>query len=319
MTHTQNLGLTKFESTEKYRISQSQNSMNENMELIDEAVGELTEKSTDAETRMTAMQDAIAIVANGNTHAPIASGQFVYVKGHGSLAEGLYKATAAIAANGALSTSNLTADGSGGLNALKASVDTLNSNIVNYNFGTKTLAQFQSELVTYAGSMGYRTYKHISVEISAQSGLFLATTYVGTLEKLSSDTRFLVTLRNAYEAAPGDIEMTYKDGTWTISSLGSKITWKVHNTYTIGSNGQVSITLPSGANEYAIRIGNTAELLVISADILTMSSGWINIGQYAGRTVTGQHAKTNEISPIAFRNSDDSYAYAGETLYVLYR
>ncbi len=76
-----------------------------------------------------AQQDGLAIVSNGNTHAAITSGQFVYVKNHSSLGEGLYRATAAISANGALSTSNLTADSAGGLNALKADVDTLSSNL----------------------------------------------------------------------------------------------------------------------------------------------------------------------------------------------
>ena len=129
MTHTQNLGLTKFESTDKYRISQSENSMNKNMELIDAAVGDLTEKSTDAETRMTAMQDGYAILANGNTHPAIANGQAVYVKNHGSLAEGLYWAKSAIAVNATLSTSNLEADSTGGLNKLKGQIDALNSNL----------------------------------------------------------------------------------------------------------------------------------------------------------------------------------------------
>lgn len=74
-------------------------------------------------------QDGIAIVADGDTHDAISSGQFVLVRSHPTLAKGMYKATAAIAANGALSTSNLTADGSGGLNDLQAQVTSLNSNI----------------------------------------------------------------------------------------------------------------------------------------------------------------------------------------------
>ena len=73
--------------------------------------------------------DALAIVANGNTHPAITSGQFVYVRNHSSLAEGLYKATAAIGTNATLSTSNLTADGSGGLNDLQAQVNSLNSKL----------------------------------------------------------------------------------------------------------------------------------------------------------------------------------------------
>ena len=76
-----------------------------------------------------AVQDAIAIVANGNTHAAIAAGQFVYVRNHSTLAQGLYKASAAIGTNAALSTSNLVADGSGGLNDLQGQVAALNSKI----------------------------------------------------------------------------------------------------------------------------------------------------------------------------------------------
>ena len=76
-----------------------------------------------------AIEDGLAIIATGNVHPAIANGQFVYVKGHSSLAEGLYRATAAIGTNATLSTSNLTADGSGGLNALNADVATLNSNL----------------------------------------------------------------------------------------------------------------------------------------------------------------------------------------------
>ena len=72
-------------------------------------------------------QDAIAIGANGDSHAAIASGQAVFVRGHSSLANGLYWAKTAIAQNAALSTSNLTADSVGGFNALKADVDTLQS------------------------------------------------------------------------------------------------------------------------------------------------------------------------------------------------
>ena len=70
----------------------------------------------------------MAILANNNTHAAIASGQLVYVRGHGTLAEGLYTAKAAIAANDTLSTSNLTAVSGGGLNALNSKINTINSN-----------------------------------------------------------------------------------------------------------------------------------------------------------------------------------------------
>lgn len=80
-----------------------------------------------------AIEDGLAIIATGNVHPAIANGQFVYVKGHSRLAEGLYRATASIGTNATLSTSNLTADGSGGLNALKSDLDSLNSNLNSLN------------------------------------------------------------------------------------------------------------------------------------------------------------------------------------------
>ena len=101
---TSNIGLTKPAGTDKALVSV----INSNSDIIDSAAGGL--------------MDAIAIVANGNTHAAISAGQYVYVHNHGTLAEGLYTANSAIAANATLSTSNLTADASGGLNALNSNV-----------------------------------------------------------------------------------------------------------------------------------------------------------------------------------------------------
>lgn len=73
------------------------------------------------------VKNGIAIVATGNTHAAITSGQYVYIQDHGTLAEGLYRATANIAANGTLSGSNVTAVSGGGLNALNSNIRTANS------------------------------------------------------------------------------------------------------------------------------------------------------------------------------------------------
>jgi len=89
--------------------------LNTNFDNIDAALG--------------AHDDALAIVSDGNTHAAIAAGQFVYVRNHGTLANGLYTANSNIAANATLSSSNLTADSSGGLNALKAEMENVTENI----------------------------------------------------------------------------------------------------------------------------------------------------------------------------------------------
>ena len=101
-TNTTNCNLSKPAYTDTADIAV----INSNMDKVD--------------TSLQGLADAIAIVAKNNTHAAITAGQYVYVHGHGSLAEGLYTAKSNIAANATLSTSNLQADGSGGLNALNS-------------------------------------------------------------------------------------------------------------------------------------------------------------------------------------------------------
>lgn len=78
--------------------------------------------NTKFDTTTSAVEDGIAIVATGNTHVAITAGQYVYVRGHGTLAEGMYVASSNIAANATLSSSNLTADAKGGLNALSEQI-----------------------------------------------------------------------------------------------------------------------------------------------------------------------------------------------------
>ena len=107
MANTTNLDLVKPLGTDHALISV----INGNMDKVDAYAGKVNDS-------LAGVQDGLAIVAVGDTHAAITSGQFVYVKEHNTLPEGLYTASANIAANGALSTSNLTADSNGGLNAL---------------------------------------------------------------------------------------------------------------------------------------------------------------------------------------------------------
>ena len=105
-----------------------------NAQTIDAALTALetnVSNNSDAITELTNITNGLAIVANGDTHPQIANGQFVIVRNHSTLPDGVYKATAAIQTDGALSTSNLQTDGAGGLNALQSQVDSLNSKITN--------------------------------------------------------------------------------------------------------------------------------------------------------------------------------------------
>ena len=112
-----------------------------NAQTIDAALTALetnVSNNSDAITELTNITDGLAIVAKGDTHPQIASGQFVIVKNHSTLPDGVYKATSAIQTDGALSTSNLQADGAGGLNNLQSQVNSLISNLVNYSSADAT-------------------------------------------------------------------------------------------------------------------------------------------------------------------------------------
>lgn len=122
-TSTTNLSLIKPAGTDKVRIAQ----INQNMDILDEKIGPVG--NTSVQNQIIANDSGMAIVSTGNTHAAIASGQYVYIRSHSNLAEGLYKANSAISANATLSTSNVTQVSSGGMNDLKGRIDSLNSQI----------------------------------------------------------------------------------------------------------------------------------------------------------------------------------------------
>jgi len=69
-------------------------------------------------------KNMLGVPAMNNTHASIEKGNFAFVYNHDTLTTGLYTAKSNIAANAALSTSNLTAVSGGGLNALNSAINT---------------------------------------------------------------------------------------------------------------------------------------------------------------------------------------------------
>ena len=108
---TTNIGLIKPTYSEDADVA----IINENMDTLDSTIS--------------ALDNGLAIVSNNNTHGAITAGQYVYVRNHGSLAEGMYTANSNIAANATLSSSNLTAVSSGSLNKLNSDISALNSKL----------------------------------------------------------------------------------------------------------------------------------------------------------------------------------------------
>jgi len=158
-TYTSNINLKKPAQSDKIRIAD----FNGNADNIDDAFGagfgQSSAPSVNAE--INSLADGLAIISNGNVHAAISSGQFVYVRGHGTLANGLYVANQNISANATLTSSNLDADTSGGLNALNAkfTVDDLMTTTTNVTDGNVAMnLNFNS-----------KTYRLLNVRINALS------------------------------------------------------------------------------------------------------------------------------------------------------
>ena len=113
MANTTNLDLVKPAGTDHALISV----LNSNSDKIDAFAGQTNDS-------LSAEQNGLAyIVGNTNTTGgTLAVGQFVYVKGHSTIAEGLRKVTSSISANGSITTSNTDACSEGGLNALNSKI-----------------------------------------------------------------------------------------------------------------------------------------------------------------------------------------------------
>ena len=156
MANTTNLDLVKPLGTDHALISV----INGNMDKVDAYAGKVNDS-------LAGVQDGLAIVAVGDTHAAITSGQFVYVKEHNTLPEGLYTASTNIAANGALSTSNLTADSKGGLNALS-------DQIVNINKLKSDTATGTTSATSGILDLGIGSTKKV---VSAYAGQYMALPY----------------------------------------------------------------------------------------------------------------------------------------------
>lgn len=135
-TYTPNINLKKPAQSDKIRIAD----LNGNADNIDAALGAdfgVSNKPS-VDDAVNSLGAGLAIISNGDIHAAITAGQYVYVRGHGTLTEGLYVATANVSQNGALTGSNVDAVSGGGLNALNSKFATLET--ITIVEGTKTLA-----------------------------------------------------------------------------------------------------------------------------------------------------------------------------------
>lgn len=200
-TYTTNLNLKKPAQSDKIRIAD----INNNMDDLDAAFGAVGTESLAAQ--LGAIQDGIAIVANGNVHDAITAGQFVYVKNHDTLDTGLYIASSNISANGTLSSSNLTADTGGGLNTLNAKFEQTSNN---YTSSSLTLANIQANADAIAANrVGIFHVGYLNGTAAAAIGLTLGASFV-FLIKHTNARAILIFLK----ISDGTYATNYKSDTW---------------------------------------------------------------------------------------------------------
>jgi len=123
-TPTTNLGLRIMNGTDPVDVAD----INANSQTLDSKVGAIPSGKS-AQSQIVENAQAIVKVQNGlayivgntnTTGGTLAVGQFVYVKNHSTIAEGVRRVTASISANGDITTSNTSACPEGGLNALNS-------------------------------------------------------------------------------------------------------------------------------------------------------------------------------------------------------
>ena len=183
----------------------------------DKVYNELADKFDKASTSLSNVQDGIAYrLGNTNTTgSTLAVGTYVYVTGNtNSVADGMYKVTTAISANGSLTTSNLGAVSGGGLNALNTAIN-------NGVLGTQSFSSL-STFKTFLANM--TTGKSVNIITSSEvSTAICGSSYIcsGVATKIESDFVDINWVRG--ESAAGSSRYKISTQTFSVNDLNSNI------------------------------------------------------------------------------------------------
>lgn len=182
---TTNIGLIKPTYSEDADVA----IINENMDTLDSTIS--------------ALDNGLAIVSNNNTHGAITAGQYVYVRNHESLAEGMYTANSNIAANATLSSSNLTAVTGGGLNDLAGDISALNGKFPTVITDTYTIDSGYVEVTNSA----IKTTSSIVVQIWRSDGTWER---IEAYPRVDTNGSCLIFIRiaNSTAQATGTVKLT---------------------------------------------------------------------------------------------------------------
>lgn len=175
-------------------------------DVLDASQGKVLKDSLDA------TQAGMAIIAVGDTHSAITASQYVYIRGHSTLAEGLYTATSNIAANAALTSSNMTAAG-GALNALNGNLNKLwrEAPLYNGSLGIAIVAGQQTRILENE-SDNFSTFKEVSIQFYYDARQEVKTFYVADIPSSGESVLYHASLitNNANDGNPRIFVIDFK-------------------------------------------------------------------------------------------------------------
>lgn len=298
-----------------------------NMQAVTGGINDLATSVSTQQTTISSQADSIsgladglAVVANGDTHTAVTSGQYVYVRNHTTLSEGLYRATAPIGTTDSLTTSNLTAVSGGGLNELKSSVNTLSGKIG--NVGNTDL---QSQVTTLNSKTTLQIADNTNLNNVLTQGIYrspMTVSGVSTLSNCPVDAPFTMIVTGDGDIG-GCVQTISKDndlltrrgtsggfGNWTSFALNSNLE----------SYESFSLALPSGWEVSGFTAKKYLNIVFLQG-LLVYGDGTTAKSIDLGDCIPSTYASLNRCDFIAFDNSTDEtiHGIISRTSMKLYR
>ena len=130
-------------------------------------------------------------------------------------------------------------------------INALNSQLVK-DLGSKTVSDFESAIVTLGNSLGTGGVAHFTVAISSASGVFSAASYIGFVEKITTNRLTVILSRNVVnQTVCGRYNGTWA---WDEYALASKMQFtNVNSIYFDKNTNSVSIAFIIGSQRYTVR------------------------------------------------------------------
>lgn len=181
--------------------------------IREDTAGQIRVATDPIHTELNVAESSLAIVIDGDT-APkaIASGQYLFVKNHSTLATGAYHATAAIAKDASVTSNNTSPDADGAINVLNAKLGALDNVEVSAYNGTTSFAytcKTRHEYIITAMASS-EDYQGIWIVHSGSSNAYIMTVKSGaSLTASANGLNLSIAKSGSYSVVISIISMAY--------------------------------------------------------------------------------------------------------------